>query len=138
MFTMTSKKPSDTSLWFYNNLGPSNDLWTLDSAISLLQPNVLNKIVECFEDFESQQKLSLLLSFLRIPRRCLVQWSSRFEAILEVASKDSDPWVNMVAYIVRTFPSTGLFSLHNGGLLSVITSCFGQNYISEINLLFEF
>ena len=104
---MASSILSDTSLRLHNKLGTSNDSWTGGSIISQLNPDILKKIINCFQDFQPQVKLKLLLSFLHIGRRNLEQWRSGLEAILEVALHDSEPWVSMLADLMRTFPSTG-------------------------------
>jgi len=75
--------------------------------VSQLNPDILKKIRNCFQDLQPQVKLKLLLSFLHIGRRNLEQWRSGLEAILEVGLHDSEPWVSMLADLMRTFPSTG-------------------------------
>ena len=40
---------SDTSLWLHNKLGTSNDSWTGGSIVSQLNPELLNKIQNCFQ-----------------------------------------------------------------------------------------
>jgi len=52
-------------------------------------------------------KLKLLLSLFHIPRRNLEIWRSKLEGILDVAKEDSEPWVCMLAELMRTYPSTG-------------------------------
>jgi len=104
---MASSIQSDTSLWLHNKLGTSNDSWTGGSIVSQLNPDILKKIRNCFQDLQPQVKLKLLLSFLHIGRRNLEQWRSGLEAILEVGLHDSEPWVSMLADLMRTFPSTG-------------------------------
>jgi len=104
---MASNIQSDTSLWLHNKLGTSNDSWTGGSIVSQLNPDILKKIRNCFQDLQPQVKLKLLLSFLHIGRRNLELWRSGLEAILEVGLHDSEPWVSMLADLMRTFPSTG-------------------------------
>jgi len=104
---MASNIQSDTSLWLHNKLGTSNDSWTGGSIVSQLNPDILKKIRNCFQDLQPQVKLKLLLSFLHIGRRNLEQWRTGLEAILEVGLHDSEPWVSMLADLMRTFPSTG-------------------------------
>ncbi len=60
-----------------------------------------------FQDLQPQVKLKLLLSFFHIPRRNLEIWRSKLEAILDAASDDSEPWVCMLAELIRTYPSSG-------------------------------
>jgi len=104
---MAANIQSDTSLWLHNKLGTSNDSWTGGSIVSQLNPDILKKIRNCFQDLQPQVKLKLLLSFLHIGRRNLEQWRPQLEAILEVALEDSEPWVSMLADLMGTFPSTG-------------------------------
>jgi len=104
---MASSIQSDTSLWLHNKLGTSNDSWTGGSIVNQLNPNKLKDIRNCFQDLQPQVKLKLLLSFVHIGRRNLEQWRVGLEAILEVGLQDSEPWVSMLADLLRTFPSTG-------------------------------
>ena len=52
-------------------------------------------------------KLKLLLSFFHISRRNLELWRVQLETILEVALRDSEPWVSMLAELMKTFPGSG-------------------------------
>jgi negative elongation factor A len=52
-------------------------------------------------------KLKLLLSFFHIPRRNLEQWKAELDNIIAVATDDSEPWVCMVAELMKTYPETG-------------------------------
>ena len=65
------------------------------------------KIQHCFQDLQPQVKLKLLLSFFHIPRRNLEQWRRELESILTVAKDDSEPWVCMLAELMKTFPESG-------------------------------
>merc|ERR1711892_815006 len=104
---MASSIQSDTSLWLHNKLGTSNDSWTGGSIVSQLNPDILKKIRNCFQDLQPQVKLKLLLSFLHIGRRNLEQWRSGLEAILEVGLHDSEPWVSMLAELRKTLKKHG-------------------------------
>merc|ERR1712083_1035907 len=84
---MASNIQSDTSLWLHNKLGTSNDSWTGGSIVSQLNPDILKKIRNCFQDLQPQVKLKLLLSFLHIGRRNLEQWRPQLEAILNDLSQ---------------------------------------------------
>lgn len=87
--------------------GTSNDSWTGGSIVSQLSPGILIKIQHCFQDLQPQVKLKLLLSFFHIPRRNLEQWRRELESILAVARDDSEPWVCMLAELMKAFPETG-------------------------------
>ncbi|KAK6622247.1 hypothetical protein RUM43_012579 [Polyplax serrata] len=104
---MANVRDSDTSLWLHNKLGTSNDSWTGGSICSQLNAEVLRNIKDCFPDLQTQVKLKLLLSFFHIPRRNVDEWRGELEEILEVAQMDSEPWVSMLAEIMKTLPSTG-------------------------------
>jgi len=104
---MASGSQSDTSLWLHNKLGTSNDSWTGGSIVSQLTPEILVKIQHCFMDLQPQVKLKLLLSLFHIPRRNLEAWKSQLDGILAVAKEDSEPWVCMLAELIKTFPETG-------------------------------
>lgn len=88
-------------------VGTSNDSWIGGSIVSQLNPDILVKIQHCFQDLQPQVKLKLLLSFFHVPRRNLEQWRRELEKILAVARDDSEPWVCMLAELMKTFPHTG-------------------------------
>jgi len=75
--------------------------------VSQLNTDILVKIQHCFQDLQPQVKLKLLLSFFHIPRRNLEQWRRELENILAVAKDDSEPWVCMLAELMKTFPESG-------------------------------
>jgi len=104
---MAAVSQSDTSLWLHNKLGTSTDSWTGGSIVSQLNPDILVKIKHCFQDLQPQVKLKLLLSFFHISRRNLELWRAQLETILEVALKDSEPWVSMLAELMKSYPCTG-------------------------------
>ncbi|EEB16736.1 Negative elongation factor A, putative [Pediculus humanus corporis] len=104
---MANVRDSDTSLWLHNKLGTSNDSWTGGSICSQLNAEVLRNIKDCFPDLQTQVKLKLLLSFFHIPRRNVDEWRVELEEILEVAQMDSEPWVSMLAEIMKTLPGSG-------------------------------
>ena len=107
---MASSSQSDTSLWLHNKLGTSNDSWTGGSIVSQLNPDILVKIQHCFMDLQPQVKLKLLLSLFHIGRRNLEAWKTQLDGILSVAKEDSEPWVCMLAELIKTFPETGQLS----------------------------
>ena len=43
-----------------------------------------------------------------------VQWKTELEEILEMAFVDGDPWVAMVAEILKTYPATGALNTEIG------------------------
>jgi len=112
---MASSIQSDTSLWLHNKLGTSNDSWTGGSIVSQLNPDILEKIKNCFQDLQPQVKLKLLLSFLHIGRRNLEQWRTELEKIVSVALQDSEPWVSMLADLLTAFPATGQLNAEVSG-----------------------
>ena len=87
--------------------GTSNDSWISGSIVAQLSSELLVKIQHCFQDLQPQVKLKLLLSFFHIPRRNLEQWRRELENILTVAKDDSEPWVCMLAEIMKTYPASG-------------------------------
>nr|CAG4636306.1 EOG090X08WB [Eubosmina coregoni]SVE69898.1 EOG090X08WB [Eubosmina coregoni] len=111
---MATVRDSDTSLWLHNKLGISTDSWTGGSICSQLNPEVLKNIQECFVELQTQVKLKFLLSFFQFSRRNLEEWKTELEEILEVAFVDGDPWVAMVAEILKTYPATGALNTEIG------------------------
>ena len=61
-----------------------------------------------FQDLQPQVKLKLLLSLFHIGRRNLEAWKTQLDGILSVAKEDSEPWVCMLAELIKTFPETGI------------------------------
>ena len=59
-------------------------------------------------DLQPQVKLKLLLSLFHIGRRNLEAWKAELDGILSVAKEDSEPWVCMLAELMKTFPETGI------------------------------
>nr|CAG4637148.1 EOG090X08WB [Ceriodaphnia reticulata]SVE73036.1 EOG090X08WB [Ceriodaphnia reticulata] len=104
-------RDSDTSLWLHNKLGTSTDSWAGGSICSQLNPEVLKNIQECFVELQTQVKLKFLLSFFQFSRRNLEEWRAELDEILEVAVVDGDPWVAMVAEILKTYPATGALNM---------------------------
>ena len=78
--------------------------------MSQLNPDILVKIQHCFMDLQPQVKLKLLLSLFHIGRRNLEAWKSQLDGILSVAKEDSEPWVCMLAELIKSFPETGQLS----------------------------
>ncbi|ESO98384.1 hypothetical protein LOTGIDRAFT_206245 [Lottia gigantea] len=97
----------DTALWLHNKLGSTDDLWSGRTICSQLSRERLQSIQECFHTLQPHVKVKLLLAFLHMPRRNTEQWKVDLEEILAMAENDSDPWVCMVAEMLRTYPSTG-------------------------------
>ncbi|XP_050732140.1 negative elongation factor A-like [Eriocheir sinensis] len=108
---MAAARDNDISLWLHNKLGTSSDTWSEGSICAQLNVDVLRNIKECFVELQTQVKLKLLLSFFHIPKRNVEEWRAELEEILEVAVVDSEPWVAMLAEIMRTCPSTGHLNL---------------------------
>jgi len=65
-------------------------------------------------ELQTQVKLKFLLSFFQFSRRNLEEWKTELEEILEVAIVDGDPWVSMVAEVLKTYPSTGALNTEVG------------------------
>lgn len=42
----------------------------------------------------------------------LNQWQEDLNIIIQMAASDTDPWVSMVAEIIRDFPGSGSLNLH--------------------------
>jgi negative elongation factor A len=53
-----------------------------------------------------------LLSLFHIGRRNLEAWKTQLDGILSVAKEDSEPWVCMLAELIKTFPETGKLQMN--------------------------
>ncbi|XP_036273052.1 negative elongation factor A isoform X2 [Pipistrellus kuhlii] len=108
---MASMRESDTGLWLHNKLGATDELWAPPSIASLLTAAVIDNIRLCFHSLSSAVKLKLLLGTLHLPRRAVDEMKGALTEIIQLATLDSDPWVLMVADILKSFPDTGSLNL---------------------------
>nr|XP_056704848.1 negative elongation factor A [Euleptes europaea] len=108
---MASMRESDTGLWLHNKLGSTDELWAPPSIASLLTAAVIDNIRLCFHGLSSPVKLKLLLGALHLPRRAVDEMKVALGDIIQLATLDSDPWVLMVADILKSFPDTGSLNL---------------------------
>ncbi|XP_058157536.1 negative elongation factor A [Dasypus novemcinctus] len=108
---MASMRESDTGLWLHNKLGATDELWAPPSIASLLTAAVIDNIRLCFHGLSSAVKLKLLLGTLHLPRRTVDEMKGALTEIVQLAALDSDPWVLMVADILKSFPDTGALNL---------------------------
>ncbi|XP_052606616.1 negative elongation factor A-like [Peromyscus californicus insignis] len=108
---MASMRESDTGLWLHNKLGATDELWAPPSIASLLTAAVIDNIRLCFHSLSSAVKLKLLLGTLHLPRRMVDEMKGALMDIIQLATLDSDPWVLMVADILKSFPDTGSLNL---------------------------
>ncbi|XP_066537482.1 negative elongation factor A [Hoplias malabaricus] len=108
---MASMRDSDTGLWLHNKLGSTDELWTPSSIGSLLTVSVIDNIRLCFSSLSPAVKLKLLLGMLHLPRRTVDEMKEALSEIIQLATVDSEPWVLMVADILKSFPETGSLNL---------------------------
>ncbi|XP_030635804.1 negative elongation factor A isoform X2 [Chanos chanos] len=108
---MASMRDSDTGLWLHNKLGSTDELWTPPSIASLLTVSVIDNIRLCFSNLSPPVKLKLLLGMLHLPRRTVDEMKEALSEIIQLATVDSEPWVLMVADILKSFPETGSLNL---------------------------
>ncbi|KAM4854446.1 negative elongation factor A [Thomomys bottae] len=108
---MASMRESDTGLWLHNKLGATDELWAPPSIASLLTAAVIDNIRLCFPRLSSAVKLKLLLGTLHLPRRTVDEMKGALMEVIRLASLDSDPWVLMVAGVLKSFPDTGSLNL---------------------------
>ncbi|XP_028584696.2 negative elongation factor A [Podarcis muralis] len=108
---MASMRESDTGLWLHNKLGSADELWAPPSIASLLTASVVDNIRLCFHGLSSPVKLKLLLGMLHLPRRAVDEMKNALTEIIQLATLDPDPWVLMVADILKSFPDIGSLNL---------------------------
>ncbi|KAM8940522.1 negative elongation factor A [Pelodytes ibericus] len=108
---MASMRESDTGLWLHNKLGSADELWAPPSIASLLTASVIDNVRLCFHNLSSAVKLKLLLGMLHLPRRTVDEMKGALTEIIQLATLDSDPWILMVADILKSFPDTGSLNL---------------------------
>uniref|UniRef100_A0A803TEZ1 Negative elongation factor complex member A n=1 Tax=Anolis carolinensis TaxID=28377 RepID=A0A803TEZ1_ANOCA len=108
---MASMRESDTGLWLHNKLGSTDELWAPPSIASLLTASVIDNIRLCFHGLSSPVKLKLLLGMLHLPRRAVDEMKGALTEIIQLATLDPDPWVLMVADILKSFPDIGSLNL---------------------------
>ncbi|KAJ6661754.1 hypothetical protein lerEdw1_013276 [Lerista edwardsae] len=108
---MASMRESDTGLWLHNKLGSTDELWAPPSIASLLTASVIDNIRLCFNSLSSPVKLKLLLGMLHLPRRAVDEMKGALTEIIQLATLDPDPWVLMVADVLKSFPEMGSLNL---------------------------
>uniref|UniRef100_A0A670ZSM4 Negative elongation factor complex member A n=1 Tax=Pseudonaja textilis TaxID=8673 RepID=A0A670ZSM4_PSETE len=108
---MASMRESDIGLWLHNKLGSADELWAPPSIASLLTTSVIENIRLCFHGLSSPVKLKLLLGVLHLPRRAVDEMKGALTKIIQLATLDPDPWVLMVADILKSFPDIGSLNL---------------------------
>ncbi|RXM95457.1 Negative elongation factor A [Acipenser ruthenus] len=108
---MASMRESDTGLWLHNKLGSTDELWAPSSIASLLTVNVIDNVRLCFSGLSLPVKLKLLLGMLHLPRRTVDEMKEALSEIIQLATLDTEPWVLMVADILKCFPETGSLNL---------------------------
>uniref|UniRef100_A0AAY4BQ15 HDAg domain-containing protein n=1 Tax=Denticeps clupeoides TaxID=299321 RepID=A0AAY4BQ15_9TELE len=108
---MASMRDSDTGLWLHNKLGSTDELWAPSSIASLLTASVIDNIRLCFSSLSPPVKLKLLLGMLHLPRRTVDEMKDALSEIIQLATVDSEPWVLMVADVLKSFPETGSLNL---------------------------
>ncbi|MBN3282711.1 NELFA factor, partial [Polyodon spathula] len=108
---MASMRESDTGLWLHNKLGSTDELWAPSSIASLLTVNVIDNVRLCFSSLSLAVKLKLLLGMLHLPRRTVDEMKEALSEIIQLATLDTEPWVLMVADILKSFPETGSLNL---------------------------
>lgn len=81
------------------------------SITSLLTATVINNIRLCFPNLSSAVKLKLLLGTLHLSQHAVDEMKGALTEIIQLATLDSDPWVLMVADILKSFPDTSSLNL---------------------------
>uniref|UniRef100_A0A8D0HJF5 Negative elongation factor complex member A n=1 Tax=Sphenodon punctatus TaxID=8508 RepID=A0A8D0HJF5_SPHPU len=108
---MASMRESDPGLWLHNKLGSADELWAPPGMGSLLSASLLDNVRLCFHGLASPVKLKLLLGSLHLPRRNVDEMKGALTEIIQLATLDLDPWVLMVADILKSFPDSGSLNL---------------------------
>ncbi|EDO30512.1 predicted protein [Nematostella vectensis] len=108
---MATVRQADTALWLHNKLS-SDDPWSGSSLRSLLTPDVLRNIPECFHRLEPQVKVKLLMAFLHLPRRVVEETIAELNEILEIGAADEDEWVRVLCEVLKDYPTTGMLNVH--------------------------
>ena len=72
---------------------------------------------------ESSPRIICLKSCVFVCRRNLESWRRELEDILDVAADDSEPWVQMLSELMKTYPSSGEVELNSVARTCFILSC---------------
>ena len=85
---------------------------TADSSQAQISPFLLSVLEKEFRRGTKRDYITLLYSLKQFWFES--QWKTELEEILEVAFVDGDPWVSMVAEVLKTYPSTGALNTEVG------------------------
>ncbi len=66
------------------------------------------------------------------------QWRTELDEILEVAVVDGDPWVAMVAEILKTYPATGALNMEIGSATDEYTRKIFNDLANDLRKLGNF
>ncbi|CEI96248.1 hypothetical protein RMCBS344292_10414 [Rhizopus microsporus] len=80
--------------------------WDSTHVAGKLSEDLVHLIAGSFKDFDKQTKLDILLSLLHLKSRDLIAIRENFEEICNIASKDDDKFVNIIADVLKTYPDT--------------------------------
>ncbi|MBZ3871335.1 Negative elongation factor A [Sciurus carolinensis] len=88
-----------------------DQLWVPPSIVTLLKATVIDNIRLCFHRLLWVVKLKLLLQTLCRLRRTVDDMKDALMEIIQLATLHSNPWVLMVADILKSFPDKGSLNL---------------------------
>ncbi|VDN07700.1 unnamed protein product [Thelazia callipaeda] len=105
--TMPSSQLRDLDLvqWLNNKLGDTSELWCGRQAASLLSREMLVELETCFQALEPHVKLKIVLAIPHLSYRLLTLWKEPIINLLDLARRDADDWVEMVANMYKDYPN---------------------------------
>lgn len=103
---MANIHDTDTAVWLHNKLGSAEELWIPSSISGIIKTTKIDNILRCFHVLTTTVKVKLLLGILHLPRRNLDEMKHTIGGIIEKALEDSDLWVQLVANMVKMYPTT--------------------------------
>ena len=103
MVSIRSAKEAD--LWLTQQLEKP---WSSERVVQVLTNEIVKFSVDSFDALDGQTKVNYLLAFPALRRPVLDAMRSDLDAILSKAERDSDPWVAIIAEILKnTLASPG-------------------------------
>ncbi|XGW33645.1 hypothetical protein V3C99_017783, partial [Haemonchus contortus] len=93
--------------WLEKKLSDAG-VWSGRMTASILSREMLEELETCFQAIDAQTKLKIISCIPHMNPRKLSMVHAALLALLDLASKDADDWVETIADMYRDVPSTGV------------------------------
>ncbi|WKY16192.1 hypothetical protein Q1695_001126 [Nippostrongylus brasiliensis] len=135
----SSLKDMDLVNWLEKKLSDAGP-WSGRMTASMLSREMLEELETCFQAIDVQTKLKIISCIPHMNPRKVSMVHGALLALLDLASKDADDWVETIADMYREMPTSGVIipvttnkDSHFAKTLEDITKCF-QTHLENGNL----